>query len=242
MNQRWALSIDIEGFSAHYEHSEEGKTYAICGLGELMGAIHRIGCQCYPGSLEDNFSKRLFAHQYGDGFLVCSDYPETDISRAIAIAVTLMRHMTVRGYATKAALSTGELSDIRGCYPKPMSDANGDRIDMGMGLMTTISVMGTALTKAHKLGVKHRGAVLVVDRELIGSGMSTFATPLNATSSRIDWISCVLPLADEIALQARLGTADAASLCRSLKSYCGRQPLPPDTWIKSTFEAVTSDA
>ena len=115
VNDRWAISIDIEGFSKHYEYDEERKTYAILALGELMSSVFLVGSRCFPGTLEKNFSERLFTHQYGDGFLVCSDFPEPDASRAIAITVAIMRHMTMKGYVTKAAISTGDLSDIRGC-------------------------------------------------------------------------------------------------------------------------------
>src|SRR4029079_15066078 len=110
-------------------------------------------------------------HQYGDGFIVCSDFPESDVYRPIAIAVAIMRHMAVKGYAAKAAISTGDLSDIRGCYPKPMRDAQDDRLDLGMGLMTIMSVMGTALTKAHKLAGTKRGAVLILDQQLVETGL-----------------------------------------------------------------------
>jgi len=103
MNERWAISIDIEGFSKHYEHSEDRKTYAILALGELMNSVFLVGSQCFPGTPEKIFSERLFAHQFGDGFLICSDFPESDASRAIAIAVAIMRHMTLKGYVTKAA-------------------------------------------------------------------------------------------------------------------------------------------
>lgn len=171
MNDRWGISIDVEGFSANYEHSEERKTFAICALGELMDAVYRIGSLCFPGTSEKNYSERLFAHQFGDGFIVCSDYPEPDASRAIAISIAILRHLILKGVAAKAAISTGDLSGIKGCYPQPMCDASEDRLDLGMGLMTIIPVMGTALTKAHKLGASHKGAVLVVEPGLIEKGL-----------------------------------------------------------------------
>jgi len=75
---RWAISIDIEGFSKHYEYSEDRKTYAIFALGELMNSVFLVGSRCFPGTPEKNFSERLFAHQYGDAFLVCSNFPESE--------------------------------------------------------------------------------------------------------------------------------------------------------------------
>jgi len=241
MNGRWALSIDIEGFSKHYEHSDDQKTYAIRALGELMNSVFLVGSRCFPGTAEKNFSERLFAHQYGDGFLVCSDFPESDASRAIAIAVAIMRHMTLNGYATKAAISTGDLSDIRGCYPKPMRDAQEKRLDVGMGLMTIMSVMGTALTKAHKLANTRKGAVLILDTPLVEIGLPVGAKTRVMGSPCIDWISSDLPLADEIAQKAQLRTASARKLCEKLKAYCAIHPTPPAPWIEATFANVGCD-
>lgn len=238
MNERWAISIDIEGFSAHYECGEKGKDFAIFALGELMGSIFRVGEQCFPGTPEKNFSERLFVHQYGDGFLVCSDFPEPDASRAIAIAVALMRHMMVSGYATKSAISVGDLSGIQGCYPKPMRDAANDCVPMGMGLMTTIPVMGTALTRAYKLAARQRGAVLVLDKHLIDLGLPEGAKTRGAANNCIDWISSELPLADLIANKSSLKIATAEELCKKLRAYCARHPAPPDAWINATLAAV----
>lgn len=117
MSSGWAINIDIEGFSKNYEYSENRKTYAILAIGELMHSIANIGTRCYPGDPKINFSDRLFAHQFGDGFIICSDYPESTSLRAISIAVSIMRHMISKGFATKAAISKGDISDIRGCYP-----------------------------------------------------------------------------------------------------------------------------
>ncbi len=238
MNGRWGISIDIEGFSRHYEYNEECENYAILALGELMNSIFQIGNRCFPGTPERNYSERLFAHQYGDGFLLCSDFPEPDASKAIAIAIVIMRHMTMKGYATKAAISTGNLSDIKGYYPEPMRDAKDERVCMGMGLMTIVSVMGTALTKAHKLATTKSGAVLILDKQLLELGLPEGTKTGSASSNCIDWVASNLALADEIANKSQLQTASAEELCEKLKVYCAMQPTPPAFWIESTFASI----
>lgn len=238
MNSRWAISIDIEGFSKHYEYSEDRKTYAILALGELMDSVFRVGSRCFPGTPDRNFSERLFAHQFGDGFLVCSDFPEPDGSRAIGIAVAIMRHMILEGYATKTAISTGDLSDIRGCYPKPMRDAQNERVAVGMGLMTIISVMGTALTKAHMLATTEKGAVLIIDRKLADIGLPAGTKTHYSNGYCIDWVASELPLANEIAQEAQLRTGSASELREKLKTYCATQPTPPAAWVEATFASV----
>lgn len=241
MNNRWAICIDIEGFSKHYEYNEARKTYAILALGELMNSVFLVGSRCFPGTPENNFSERLFAHQYGDGFLICSDYPEPDATRAIAIAVSIMRHMIMNGYATKAAISVGDLSDIKGCYPKPMRDAQHMRLDLGMGLMTIISVMGTALTKAHKLAGTRKGAVLILDRQLIEAGLPIGVKTCPPSTNCIDWVSSEIPLADEIAKMCRFQTASEKILCEKLRNYCAMQPTPPSPWVEATRASVGCD-
>jgi hypothetical protein len=241
VNNRWAINVDIEGFSKHYECNEEQKTYAILALGELMNSVFLVGSRCFPGTPEKNFSERLFAHQYGDGFLVCSDFPEADPTRAIAIAVAIMRHMTMKGYATKAAISAGDLSDIKGCYPKPMRDAQAERLHVGMGLMTIISVMGTALTKAHKLATTRKGAVLILDKQLVEGGLPRGIRTRDPSNTCIDWVSSELPLADEIATKCQLRRASAKELCEKLRAYCAIQPAPPASWIEATFASVACD-
>lgn len=241
VNARWAICIDIEGFSKHYEYNEERKTFAILALGELMNSVFLVGTRCFPGTPEKNFSERIFAHQYGDGFLICSDFQEPDATRAIAIAVSIMRHMIIKGYATKAAISVGDLSDIKGCYPRPMRDAQDMRLNLGRGLMTIMPVMGTALTKAYKLAGTRKGAVLILDKQLIGIGLPIGVKTCDSSTNFIDWVSSEVPLADEIANKCELRTASAKVLCERLRNYCVMQPTPPSSWVEATLASVECD-
>lgn len=237
MNSRWGISIDVEGFSSNYEYSEQRKTFAIFALAELMNAIIIIGQQCYPGNPSKNFSDRLFVHQFGDGFIICSDFPEKDASRAISIAIAVMRHMILKGIATKASISSGDMSDIRGCYPKSVRDAQDERVYLGMGLMTVISVMGTALTKAHKLSSSHRGSVLIVDSDLIKLGLPD-GVVIDCKSGCIDWINSHIPEASDIAEKSSLLTGSPENMISKLDEYCCIEPVPPKTWVEATFETI----
>jgi hypothetical protein len=241
MKDRWAINIDIEGFSHHYEYNEERQTYAILALGELMNSVFLVGSKCFPGTPEKNFSERLFAHQYGDGFLVCSDFPESDPTKAIAIAIAIMRHMTMKGYATKAAISAGDLSDIKGCYPKPVSNAQDERLHLGMGLMTIIPLMGTALIKAYKLSTKRKGAVLILDGQFVEGSLPEGIMIRDPSGDCIDWVSSELSLTNEVGAKCQFRTGSAKDLCEKLRTYCATQPMPPDSWIKATFASIGCD-
>lgn len=76
----WAIYIDIEGFSKIFVKISPVR--AISLLGKLMSSIYLIGDKIYP-----NDSERLFAHQFGDGFLIVSDFPEKNLERPIAISI-----------------------------------------------------------------------------------------------------------------------------------------------------------
>lgn len=238
MSEQWGISIDVEGFSKNYESSGDRKTYAIRALGELMSAIYRVGANCFPGTPEKIYLERLFAYQFGDGFLVCSGSHEPDASRAIAIATALLRHMTLNGYVAKAAIATGDFSDIKGCYPHPMRDAEGNRVDMGMGLMTIIGVMGTALTRAHKLGANAHGSVLILDKLLLEKGIPEGAIVCGPQRNCIDWVSSNIPLASEIAEKASLSSATPDQIFAKLQKYCFEDPVPPQPWVEATFQCV----
>ena len=234
MDNRWAINIDVEGFSKNYEHSEDRKTFAILALSELMDSIVKIGISCFPGNPKINYSDRLFVHQFGDGFIICSDFPEKNASRAISIAVAIMRHMIIKGFATKAAISTGDMSDIQGCYPKSVRDTNNDVVRLGMGLMTVISVMGTALTKAHKLSSTQKGAVLILDENLVIQGMPEGVMVKGDCGCCINWVFSNIPMAEQIAKAAGLSTDNPQVLIEKFNLYCKQEPIPPDSWIEGT--------
>ncbi|WP_425056298.1 hypothetical protein [Pseudomonas abyssi] len=231
MDKRWGISIDIEGFSNLYEHSEAAQTKAIWGLHQLMDAVIKVGQKVYPGDPDRNYWDRIFAHQFGDGFILVSNFEEPDPSRCIAIATSLTRHMLLQGFATKAAISTGGMSDINGCYPDAMRNAKNNTLDLGMGLMTSIPVMGTALTKAHKLGGRVSGNVVVIDVSQFSTVPEDLINERKGSLGYINWMSDQNSLANEISQKAGLQFGSEEQLLSQFSAYIATVPCPPKKWI-----------
>jgi len=231
---KWGLSIDIEGFSNQYEHNEKLKSKAIWALHNLMEAIINIGTNVYPGKSENNFSERLFVHQFGDGFVITSDFYEKNPERCIAISIALLRHMLMKGVAVKAAISTGDMSDIKGCYPPVVKNANNSRVNLGMGLMTIIPVMGTALTKSYKLLNCKSGNILIIDSRRFEIQPNIILNEISEGISTIDWISSDLALAKEISSKANLEYGSNIDLLKIFEAYIQQEPAPPTKWVNST--------
>lgn len=252
MNDRWAIWIDIEGFKRIYEHIRddersikdygripERQNFALDALNELMTSIYKIGSHCYPGDSNMNDGGRLFAHQFGDGFIICSNSAEPDASRVISIAVAIMRHMIIKGYATKAAISTGDMIDIKGFYPDFVRDAENGCVNLGNGIMTVMPVMGTALIKAYKLSDKQKGAVLILDANLIKPGLPQGIELRNEDYCCVNWISSDLPLSIQIAQKSGLEMASPERLNELLEIYFKEGPCPPpNDWVESTRKNV----
>jgi len=234
MDKRWGISIDIEGFSNLYEHSDEAQTKAILGLNKLMNAVINVGQKVYPGDPNKNYSDRIFAHQFGDGFIIVSDFEEPDPRRCIAIATSLSRYMLLQGYATKAAISTGSMSDINGCYPDAMRNAENNTLNLGMGLMTSIPVMGTALTKAHKLGGRVSGNVVVIDVNQFSSVPGNLIKDREDSILYINWMSDENKFAQEISKKAGLQFGSEQELSSLFSAYITTEPCPPQKWIEGS--------
>ena len=110
MSNRWAIWVDIEGFRKKYErHEDEDEKRdkkvpnpAINELCDLTEALFRIGDRVFS-----EHGERLFIHQFGDGFVVVSDFQEESPNRPIDICIALMRHLLSKGIVSKASISGG---------------------------------------------------------------------------------------------------------------------------------------
>ncbi len=227
MDKRWSIYIDIEGFGSQYDQSMN----ALIPLNALMEGIYLIGSKKYANDVS-----RLFAHQFGDGFVIVSCFEEQSLDRAIAISIALMRHILASGGLAKASVSEGGFSDIKSCYPRAITDneKNGC-ISVGSGLMTIIPVMGTALINA--VGVDKRspsGSLLTID-----SSDRNRLSPeyrLNEIENglhSINWLKGEQNLVKEISEESGLLIQAEADRIANLKQYISKNKLKPN-WIRTT--------
>jgi len=165
-NGRWVLWVDIEGFK-HFITSHDGER-AIRMLAGLMSDICEIGRKYfYP----DN--GRLFAHQFGDAFVVSPDYADGRLDLVISLAVALMKANAFRGVFLSAALTQGKFGDRVDCYPECIKENRCNSTVMfgeagDGGLMTINPVMGEGFVRAYELSEKLHGPRLVVDEKFAG--------------------------------------------------------------------------
>jgi hypothetical protein len=227
MDKRWSIYIDIEGFGARYDQTMD----ALVPLNALMEGIYLIGTKKYTDDVS-----RLFAHQFGDGFVIVSCFEEKSLDRAIAISIALMRHILAAGGLAKASVSEGGFSDIKGCYPREITDGekNGS-ISIGAGLMTIIPVMGSALINA--VGVDKRspsGSLLTIDsvnRVRISPDFRTNEIENGLYS--INWLKGEHGLVQEISEISGLSIQAEAERIVALKQYIINNKLKPN-WVRTT--------
>ena len=203
-------------------------------VGRLMEAIYAIGTT-HSATVPD----RLFAHQFGDGFVIVSDFSEESAERPLGIAIALLRHLISSRVACKAAISCGGFSDVFGCYPERVRDAADDhhRVRLGEGLMTINPVMGTALNASYELAGKCRGSVLLIkDKCFADIPVELVVSSRNPTV--VDWVHTEIDTAREISETAGLSYPTGTRLESLLHEYVeGGSAGASTTWVTSTLSA-----
>lgn len=182
MGQRWALYVDVEGFGVKWSDTID----AFRGINALMQGIFWIGDRYYREPPE-----RLFAHQFGDGFLVASDFHEAQLDRPVLVATALLRHLLANGETAKCAIAEGELSDIQNCYPPEVrSQLQKWNIQFGAGVMTITPVLGSALINTVSLHKKSPSGPLLTISQQDSHRLSCGATvtPLAPDLAVINWL------------------------------------------------------
>lgn len=182
MSEPWAVYVDEEGFAEHWDDTMA----AFRGLNALMEAICRIGMNVYPNEVE-----RLFCYQFGDGFLITSDFHELDLSRAVLITIAILRHILSVDRVARAALTEGKVADVIGCYPKEVRNSpDRSRVRLGAGLLTTSPVLGDGLLRTVRLAKKRPRGPLLLAESTLRSRLPIDANTSNAEDGTIslNWL------------------------------------------------------
>jgi len=236
MSDRWALYIDVEGFGSKWNETDMG---AFRGINALMEGIFRIGTHCYPAPPD-----RLFAHQFGDAFLVVSDFQEALLDRAALIGIALMRQLLSVGETTKCAMDEGHISDVANCYPDPIrKQYNQGHVDVGAGLMTITPVMGTALIRTAALQKNVHGPLFVLRKAFAGRLSSSFhlreLPDTNLLS--LNWVRGEPPGLNELQEIAGLSRTVEEDRLDQLRSYIGGSPGLSHDWRENVETYLLAD-
>lgn len=224
MTDRWALHVDVEGFGAKWDDTME----AFRGLNALMQGIFWIGDRAYQEPPD-----RLFAHQFGDGFLVVSDFHEAELHRAVLVGIALLRHVLSQGATAKAAIAEGDLSDIVGCYPEEIrKQPNRDHIIFGSGVMTVFPVMGTALINTVTIDKRSpSGPLLTVDaanRHRLPSDVPVHPADNGVLS--LNWLLTDPPGLNELQGAAGMARHSKSERIAQLRSYIAANKGLSERW------------
>ncbi len=233
--RRWSIWIDVEGFSTLWGRGHK----AVLGLRALMEGIYNLGTRLYRDD-----GDRLFAHQFGDGFIIVADFHEPQLDRCAAIAVALMRHISRTGCLARAAIAEGEFADISGLWPKVIQEAlardgSDDCVSLGSGLMTLLPVMGTALIAANKLDARNpvKGSLLTIatpDGKRIAPSFPRRPVDGHAAFTVLDWVHADHAYIERILSCANVGGSPADAE-RAIRDYIDAE-APPPAWIRGTLE------
>ena len=234
--KRWAIYIDIEGFSVIYE---QDNTRALLSLGGLMEDIYKIGNFLYP-----DYGERLFAHQLGDGFIIISDFEEESLERPISIAIALLQSTLLRGGTARVGIAEGDFADIRGCYPDVIQENRNDDgiLKLGHGILTTFNVMGSALIHANKITQKPpKGPCLLIDTALKAKVPTDNFTLIDETDDlfEINWFITNQDILKNVQECLGIDHADANVLAEKMKEYLNNNSSVGDDWKASANRLIT---
>lgn len=219
------MFIDVEGFGSLYGKE---KADSLWGLSDLMDGIIIVGRAAPELGLA-----RIFAHQFGDGFVLTEDSAGT-LGRMAAVAVALHQFVLIKaGHFCGSALEKGGLSDVVGCYPKAVTESGGSAVSLGEGLMTITPVTGTALIKTYKLPGEHRGGVVVVPsayRNELEPGI--VAIEKNGVL-HLNWIESTGATLERCRRALRIGGYNTAAMRTAFKEAAQRNECPA-SWLART--------
>lgn len=227
------MFIDVQGFGALYGSDE---TDSLWGLSDLMDGIIKLG---RASSQLGVF--RLFAHQFGDGFVIVDDHG-SNMRQLISIAVVLHQFVLIKaGHFCGTALERGDFSDVVGCYPETVreSDSKNRVVMMGDGLMTITPVTGTALIKTYKLLGQTRGAVIVIPAQFRSELDDELRISEEKEKLFINWIESTSPTISKGREILQISGYTASALRELFLKATKRNSCRPE-WIEQTSRFLES--
>lgn len=197
-----------------------------------MKGVYRIGTKVYPEAGE-----RLFVHHMGDGFAIVNDHGERSLERALSIATALMRHMASTGTFASGAVAEGGFTDITSCYPREVMENSKDArmVQLGDGLMTLSSVMGTAFISAYQLHKSAPSGPLLTVHEKCRERISCDHFDMKDMDEllSVDWIRSTSPLTTSIQQECELFAPTPDEIIQAFKEYCSACPYIRAKWCAS---------
>lgn len=229
----WSIWVDVEGFS--YLSLADRGSDAHWRLHHLMDDVYRF---C---ALSNTDGDRLFAHQFGDGFLISSSDHESP--RPILLGVTLLlSSMAYRESPLKVAIAPGGSADVSALFPESVQSAarEGSSFDVGFSKMSVNRVMGDGLVNAHNLSKKEHGPVLLID-----SKYETELNDLQIPQAKaggyilVDWLHYTDSRVDEMFAALRNGhTTSTAGLRQLLTGYIEKHRGMSQEWVGSAEKLI----
>jgi hypothetical protein len=140
----------------------------------------------------------------------------------------------------KAVIAEGDMADIQGCFPKCIRNTLRDGencIRLGRGLMTTFTVMGTALIRAVNFAEKAPSGGLLLIHESLRSHVPPDIHPENVHDTgflSIDWVHTKTESLSQMQKTADLPLLGSSSLEIKLNNYMNNNEIN-DEWRNNTL-------
>jgi len=235
--ERWAIYIDVEGFSNMFRRDRALARQALMTLTE---GVRRVFNQ-FPTCEHE----RVFAHAFGDGYLILSDFPEVPIDRAIAVATGLQQFLLTRGFVGRAGVSCGDFMDIQEDLNAALATADARHEgDPPAGVMTVGTVMGDALINAYKVQEDTiSGPMLFLEpslRDHITDDAMCFLQD-RRRSVVIDWLRSTCPHLDRVRVILDLDVFGGARLFDQLRRYLGENKKLSREWRHNTEVLISGN-
>ncbi|MBN1380614.1 MAG: hypothetical protein JXA41_02945 [Deltaproteobacteria bacterium] len=186
-----------------------------------------------------NPPEKIFAHQYGAGFIIVGEDVRDTIEVPIILAVTLMQKVLLSGGIARAVIAAGDSDDHRGCFPPCIRNLStgSNCFHLGRGVMTTFPAMGTALIRTVNLAKTAPAGGLLIIHESLRTRIPREMRPTttgNQDLMSIDWIHTKVKALEQVQRLAGIPGICPSGLEDQLKDYIKKNDLTDD-WKENTL-------